>query len=78
MGIIRPTIAQTLKGFATGGTLSGFHTDFSLCVPRVLTTFEPWAEISERLRRICLRIPSVYLFTNSFGCVFVYKFNLTH
>ena len=29
---------------------------FLLLAPRVLTMFQPWAEISERLRRICLRI----------------------
>jgi hypothetical protein len=41
---------STLKGFANCLTLSGFGRDFKIC-PRVLATLEPWAEISERLRR---------------------------
>jgi hypothetical protein len=44
---------KTLKGFAAQGTLSGFD-DFFLIVTPVLTSFEPGAEIIERLRRIQL------------------------
>jgi hypothetical protein len=34
-------------------TANPFRVNGYLCLdPRVLTTFEPWAEISERLRRI--------------------------
>jgi hypothetical protein len=36
----------TLKGFATRETLSGFNAIY-LSIPRVLNTFEPWAEISQ-------------------------------
>jgi len=43
-------VVETLKGFANRLTLSGFGRDLNFC-PRVLATLEPWAEISERLRR---------------------------
>jgi len=40
----------TLKGFANCRTRSGLN-DLVDLLPRVLATLEPWAEISERLRR---------------------------
>src|SRR5215212_2359828 len=41
---------KTLKGFANRRTLSGFN--IMLCSqPRVVATLQPWAGISERLRR---------------------------
>jgi len=40
----------TLKGFANRLTLSGLVRDFDF-VPGFSLTLEPWAEISERLRR---------------------------
>jgi len=42
---------STLKGFAARGTLSGLNASLKL-VPRVLAMLEPWAGVSERLRRI--------------------------
>jgi len=41
----------TLKGFASLLTHSGFIGVFTLPIPRVLAALEPWAEISQRLRR---------------------------
>jgi|ERR1043165_3568768 len=41
----------TLKGFALGETLSGFKDSFWID-PRVVATLQPWAGVSERLRRI--------------------------
>jgi len=40
----------TLTGFANRGTLSGLDR-FNVLVPGLLLTLQPWAEISERLRR---------------------------
>jgi hypothetical protein len=41
---------QTLKGLGGWRTLSGFKTIY-VPDPRVVATLQPWAEISERLRR---------------------------
>src|SRR5215212_2162335 len=41
---------ETLKAFANCRTLSGFD-GFPVEVPRVLAMLEPWAPISQRLRR---------------------------
>src|SRR5215208_52158 len=41
---------QTLKGFAAALTLSGLNLTFGF-IPRVVAALQPWAEISERLRR---------------------------
>ena len=41
---------QTLKGFANCRTLSGFAAYF-VAYPRVVAPLQPWAAISERLRR---------------------------
>jgi len=40
----------TLKGFLSRRTLTGLNRSFS-SDPKVLAALEPWAEISERLRR---------------------------
>ena len=42
---------QTLKGFANRRTLTGFSA-FWIAVPGLSLSLQPWAEISERLRRI--------------------------
>jgi len=47
-----PKCALTLKGFANRRTLSGFNDYFDVLIPRVVAALEPWAGISERLRRI--------------------------
>src|ERR1041384_7022744 len=49
----------------------------SLCLPRVLAALEPWAEISQRLRRICVQIRTLLWaeISHAFG-VFVFKFEL--
>ena len=50
LGMSTLKCVSTLKGFANRGTLSGFiailHSN-----PGFSLRFEPWAEISERLRR---------------------------
>ena len=46
----------TLKGFANCRTLSGFHCLF-VAIPGFSLRFEPWAEISERLRRKLKPVP---------------------
>src|SRR4051794_13588905 len=48
----------TLKGFLARRTLSGFKA-FALLVPRVVAALQPWAEISQRLRRIILKSAAV-------------------
>src|SRR5215213_5227245 len=41
---------ETLKGFVNRRTLSGFSVYFG-STPKVVAMLQPWAEISERLRR---------------------------
>src|SRR5215217_3904436 len=43
-------VLRTLKGFVSCGTLSAFQSSL-LSVPKVVAVLQPWAEISERLRR---------------------------
>jgi hypothetical protein len=50
---------QTLKGLGGCRTPFGVPWLFEVLIPRVVATLQPWAEISERLRRtisgfICL------------------------
>jgi hypothetical protein len=40
----------TLKGFANHRTLSGLH-EIKMAIPWLSLARQPWAEISERLRR---------------------------
>ena len=47
--------ALTLKGLGGWRTLTGFINCLG-CAPRVVVALQPWAEISERLRRSCLQI----------------------
>ena len=49
-GYATQTNQKTLKGLANRLTLSGFFL-FICTVPRVVAVLQPWAEISERLRR---------------------------
>jgi len=42
---------QTLKGLDSWRTLSGFN-DYFRSNPKVVAVLQPWAEISQRLRRI--------------------------
>ena len=55
---------STLKGFANRRTLSGFRRLFA-ADPRVLAALEPWADISERLRRIELNFNWPFLYVVS-------------
>src|SRR5215203_921042 len=50
LGIDHKNNHLTLKGFANHLTLSGLNGDLKF-VPGFSRTLEPWAEISERLRR---------------------------
>jgi hypothetical protein len=45
-----PKIVTTLKGFHGWRTLSGLER-FLCLVPRVVAALQPWAAISQRLRR---------------------------
>jgi len=47
--------ALTLKGLGGWRTLTGFINCLG-CAPRVVVALQPWAEISQRLRRSCLQI----------------------
>src|SRR5262245_32530607 len=55
LGNKRTTCYETLKGFAARGTPSGFVIG-TFSIPKVLASLEPWAEISQRLRRIRLNL----------------------
>src|ERR1043165_7273079 len=46
-----PKSESTLKGFATRGTLSGLFPIFISVDPGLSLALQPWAGISERLRR---------------------------
>jgi len=50
----------TLKGFANRETPSGFSVYLN-CYPRLSLALQPWAEISERLRRIQMNTTQNYL-----------------
>jgi len=60
---------KTLKGFGNWRTLSGLIARY-IGVPRVLAALEPWAEISERLRRLWRKTPQ--------GRSFLYRYEDNH
>jgi len=53
-GVNKSNKRKTLKGFDGRRTLSGFNQIF-IRIPRVLAKLEPWAEISQRLRRLIVQ-----------------------
>ena len=43
---------DTLTAFVHRRTLTGFNKEIAILYPRVVAALQPWAQISERLRRI--------------------------
>src|SRR5215212_4667889 len=60
---------QTLKGLGGWRTLSGFNDYFNVSDPRVVAALQPWAEISERLRRIRQFRRRIYQFHSAYSLI---------